>query len=90
MKLQVFRKEYKGKEKEMMSSERAISVEFLVTRVTRMPYKQAYKTLVDALKRDEELLGILVSSACFSALFSSLGASLRRVEYESFGRTSQN
>jgi len=52
---EVFRKQYKGKEKEMMSSDRMISVEYLVTHVTRMPYKQAYKTLVNALKRDEEL-----------------------------------
>ena len=52
---EVFRKEYKGNEKEMMSSDRIISVEYLVTHVTRMPYKQAYKTLVNALKRDEEL-----------------------------------
>ena len=52
---EVFRKEFKGREKEMMSSERIISVEYLVTHVTRMPYKQAYKTLVNALKRDEEL-----------------------------------
>ena len=54
---EVFRKQYKGKEKEMMSSDRMISVEYLVTHVTRMPYKQAYKTLVNALKRDEEFLG---------------------------------
>jgi len=52
---EVFRKQYKGKEKEMMSSDRMISVEYLVTHVTRMPYRQAYKTLVNALKRDEEL-----------------------------------
>jgi len=52
---EVFRKEFRGKEREMMSSERMISVEYLVTNVTRMPYKQAYATLVNALKREEEV-----------------------------------
>ena len=64
---EVFRKQYKGKEKEMMSSDRMISVEYLVTHVTRMPYRQAYKTLVNALKRDEELLGH-ASAHCIASL----------------------
>ncbi|CAJ1350550.1 unnamed protein product, partial [Effrenium voratum] len=47
-----FRKQFAGKEKAMLSSENMISVEFLVKNVTRMPYKQAYRTLVSALERD--------------------------------------
>lgn len=50
-----FRREYAGKEKAMLSSDRIISVEHLVTNVTRMPYKQALRTLVNSLQRDDVL-----------------------------------
>eukprot|EP00438_Fugacium_kawagutii_P023523 Skav207256 [mRNA] locus=scaffold2560:104811:121170:- [translate_table: standard] len=48
-------REYAGKEKAMLSSDKVISVEYLVNNVTGMPYNQALRTLVNSLERDDAI-----------------------------------
>eukprot|EP00434_Breviolum_minutum_P040410 symbB.v1.2.035908.t1/scaffold4946.1/size32542/2 len=70
-----FRRQYAGKEKAMLESDNIISVEYLVTNVTRMPYKQALRTLVNSLQRDDVLRhGFLTEEQVNKHVESSLGS----------------
>ncbi|CAE8736463.1 unnamed protein product, partial [Polarella glacialis] len=51
----IFAAEFKGDEKAMLESDRMITPEYLVSSVPRMPFKQAHRTLVNSLQREQNI-----------------------------------